>query len=168
MKHFSFSRFIILAIITLLAGSAPSRAQQFKASIKDLAFMAGTWTQKHKWGDMEEFWGPPMGNNMICSYRCVSKGKVVFYEFVVIEQTGDVPVMKLRHFNPGSIGWEEKDKPRSYALVQLTKNKAVFEAPDKSLSLTYIRTGTRTMDIILNEKNKKGDWEKEVFNYTLR
>ncbi|MHA4812545.1 DUF6265 family protein [Flavitalea flava] len=67
---------------------------------------------------MEEFWGPPIGNNMICSYRCVKDGKVVFYEFVVIEQkdtlSESVPVMILRHFKPGSISWEDKDKPNLF------------------------------------------------------
>src|ERR1700748_342355 len=101
-------------------------AQTLKADIKDLSFIAGTWGQRHEWGDMEEFWGPPMGNNMICSYRCVKDGKVLFYEFVVIEQVDSSPVMILRHFKTGNIAWEEKDKPEYYPLVALSYNTAVF------------------------------------------
>ena len=130
--------------------------------------MAGTWTLKHKWGDMEEFWGPPMGNNMVSSYRCVKDGKVVFYEFVVIEQTNGLPIMKMRHFNPGNIGWEEKDKPLSYKLISLTKNKAVFESPEKTLKLIYERLNHVKMNVILDEKDKNGIWQKEVFAYTLK
>lgn len=130
--------------------------------------MAGTWTLKHKWGDMEEFWGPPMGNNMVSSYRCVKDGKVVFYEFVVIEQTNGLPVMKMRHFNPGNIGWEEKDKALNYKLISLTKNKAVFESPDKTLKLIYERLNHTKMNVILDEKDKNGIWQKEVFAYTLK
>lgn len=145
-----------------------SYSQPVKANIKDLSFMAGTWTLKHKWGDMEEFWGAPMGDNMISSYRCVKNGKVVFYEFVVIEQTNGLPVMKMRHFNPGNIGWEDKDRPLSYKLVGLTKNKAVFQSPDKLLKLSYARLNQQKMDVVLDEKDKNGVWQKEIFHYTLK
>jgi Domain of unknown function (DUF6265) len=134
------------------------RAQTFKAEIKDLSFMTGTWGQHHEWGDMEEFWGQPMGNNMICSYRCVKAGKVIFYEFVVIEQSDSVPVMILRHFKPGSIAREEKDKPEQYPLVLLGRDKAVFASPN--VRLTYHRVDPDHMDILLEEKR-----DTTVFHY---
>ncbi|HEV3326929.1 MAG TPA: DUF6265 family protein [Puia sp.] len=134
------------------------RAQTFKADIKGLSFMTGTWGQHHEWGDMEEFWGPPMGNNMICSYRCVKDGKVLFYEFVVIEQSDSVPVMILRHFKPGSIAWEEKDKPERYPLVSLDRDNAVFASP--TVRLTYRRVDPGHMDIVLEEKK-----DTSIFHY---
>lgn len=151
-------------LLLLLLISTNTYAQDFKASINDLAFISGTWTLKHEWGDMEEFWGPPMGNSLISSYRCVKDGKVVFYEFVVIEQIENVPVMKLRHFNPGSIGWEDKNSPLEYPLVSLSKNKAVFEAKDKSLRLIY-QLVNENLEVILEEKNKNNEMEKIVFAY---
>jgi hypothetical protein len=151
-------------LFPLLFFSFHTFAQDLKASVNDLAFMSGTWVLKHEWGDMEEFWGPPMGNSMISSYRCVKDGKVVFYEFVVIEQGENVPVMKLRHFNPGSIGWEDKNSPLEYSLVELGKDKAVFEAKDKSLRLIY-RLVSKNLEVILEEKNKNNEIEKIVFAY---
>ena len=152
--------FSILFCCSFFAGA---KAQSFKANISELGFISGTWTQAHEWGDMEEYWGEPMGDNMICSYRCVKDGKTVFYEFIVIEQDSLTPVMKLRHFKRGNIGWEEKDNPYKYPLVALTKNEAVFEAEDKSLKITYRRVDAKTMDIILEENGKK-----DVFNYKLK
>jgi hypothetical protein len=134
------------------------RSQTFKADIKDLSFMTGTWGQHHQWGDMEEFWGPPMGNNMICSYRCVKDGKVLFYEFVVIEQSDSVPVMILRHFHPGSIALEEKGKPERYPLVSLDRDKAVFASP--TVRLTYRKVDPGHMDIMLEEKK-----DTTIFHY---
>ena len=154
-------------LLFLLCFSCASYAQQFKASVSDLAFIAGTWQVKHEWGDMEEYWGAPIGNSMVSSFRCVKDGKPVFYEFVIIEQEGDVPVMKLRHFNPGSIGWEEKNAPLSYPLVSLERNKAVFEAKDQSVRLIYAVASDK-LDVILEEKNKKGELEKIVFNFSLK
>jgi len=128
--------------------------------------MKGVWRLQHAWGDMEEIWGPPMGDNMICAYRCVKDGKVVFYEFIVIEQSDSVPVMKLRHFNPGSIAWEDKNNPYLYPLVAFEKNRAVFERPDKKSRLIYERKlGTELVSVL--EREKDGKWEKEEFRYQL-
>jgi hypothetical protein len=157
--------FLIL-LISAITGSAS--AQLKKASVNDLAFMAGTWTLKHEWGDMEEFWAPPMGDNMVSTFRCVKDGKVVFYEFMVIEQTDSIPVLKLRHFNKGSIGWEDKDKPYLMPVIKLSTNEVVFESLDKAVLITYKRIGPLKMDCILDEKGKDGKWKKDVFNYTLR
>lgn len=130
--------------------------------------MAGTWTLKHEWGDMEEFWGPPMGDNMVSTFRCVKDGKIVFYEFMAIEQTGSIPVMKLRHFNKGSIGWEDKDKPYLMPAIKIDNDQVTFQSLDKNVIITYKRINSLKMDCILDEKGKDGKWKKDVFNYTLR
>ena len=133
--------------------------------IKDLAFMAGKWTTKGEWGDMEENWSAPFGNSMMCSYRCVKNGKVVFYEFIVIEQQPSGPVMKLRHFNPGLIAWEDKDKPYDYPLMFLDENVARFERPDKKTALTFQRIGDDQLKVILERQDKDGKWVQDEFNY---
>lgn len=160
---YKFSLFILLMIPGFTAS-----AQTKKPAVKDLAFMAGTWTLKHQWGDMEEFWGQPMGDNMVSTFRCVKDGKVVFYEFMVIEQSDSVAVMKLRHFNKGSIGWEEKDKPFLMPAVKFSNNEVVFESLDKSVRITYKRLSPLKLDCVLDEKDKEGKWSKDVFSYTIK
>ncbi|MFA6085291.1 DUF6265 family protein [Mucilaginibacter sp.] len=156
-----------LLIIFVLTCTLSASAQLKKAYVKDLAFMTGTWTLKHEWGDMEEFWGQPMGDNMVSTFRCVKNGKVVFYEFMAIEQSDSIPVMKLRHFNKGSIGWEDKDKPYLMPAVKIAANEVVFESLDKAVRITYKRINPLKMDCILDEKDKDGKWKKDVFNYAL-
>lgn len=109
-----------------------------------------------------------MGDNMICSYRCVKDGKIVFYEFIVVEQTDSVPVMRLRHFGPGSIGWEDKDHPNAYPLVQLSAEQATFERPDKKLRLIFWRKDAEHLTVALEQEGKDGKWEKESFDYQLK
>jgi len=123
--------------------------QNFK--IADLAFMTGNWTTTSDWGDMDEVWSSPNGNCMMCTFRCVKDGKIVFYEFIVIEQNvnDSVPVLKLRHFNPGSIGWEDKDKPYLYPLTFLNGQKAIFERPDKKTIITYELLSKDTLKSVL-------------------
>jgi hypothetical protein len=152
---------LIVAVTITSYGQAPKR------DIKDLAFMAGNWTASSAWGDMEENWSKPMGNSMMCSYRCVKDGKIIFYEFIVIEQLESGPVMKLRHFSPGNIGWEEKDKPYEYPLMFLEEDRARFERPDKKTALTFHRTSKDTMEVILERQDKDGKWIQDVFKYSL-
>jgi len=48
----------------------------------------------------------------------------------------------------------------------MSKNKAVFTARDSSLIMIYERTGVKSLQITLTEKNKTGKWETTLFNYT--
>lgn len=126
-----------------------------KMQIKDLHFISGVWVMQHEWGDMEENWSAPMGNSMMGSFRCVKDGKPLFYEFMLIEQTDSVPVMYLRHFNPRSIAWEDKEKPNVYPLSVLEKNKAVFEQADKKLRLKFVRKDEQHLTITLDEEGRE-------------
>lgn len=157
----------LLLVFSLVMFYGPTIAQVPIKDIKDLAFMAGKWTTQSTWGDMEENWSVPMGNCMMCAYRCVKDGKVIFYEFIVIEQMETGPVMKLRHFGPGNIGWEEKDRPYDYPLMFLEPDKARFERPDKKTALTFHRTGPDAMKVILERQDQEGRWIEDVFDYKL-
>lgn len=165
MMRIKLKAFITLTLITTwITGISQSPVRK----INDLAFMSGTWVTKSSWGDMEESWSEPMGDNMMCAYRCVKDGKIVFYEFIVIEQTATGPVMKLRHFSPGSIGWEEKDKPYEYPLMFLEEDRARFERPDKKTALTFHRTSKDKLMVILERQEKDGKWVQDEFDYTLK
>lgn len=150
---------ILLAALCLY--SINGRAQ----SINDLDFIAGKWKTTTEWGDMEEVWSKPLGNNMMCSYRCVKDGKVVFYEFIVIEEDISGIAMKLRHFTPGSIGLEEKDKPYSYPLVLVEKDQAIFEAPDKNTRMEFKRLSAERLQVLLHRK-ENGKATTDEFLYT--
>src|SRR5262245_14037957 len=145
---------LLIAALLMPAMLQAQSTQKFR--IADLKFMAGAWKASSDWGDMDESWSVPSGNSMMCSYRCVKNGKVVFYEFVVIEQNENdpVPVMKLRHFNPGSIGWEDKENPYSYPLIELTATKATFERPDKKMTLSYERISPESMKAVLVQERE--------------
>jgi hypothetical protein len=156
----AFITFVLILFAQTTFSQAPVR------SISDLSFMAGKWVTKGQWGDMEENWSEPMGNSMMCSYRCVKDGKIVFYEFIVIEQQPTGPVMKLRHFSPGNIAWEEKDKPYEYPLIYLDENVARFERPDKKTSLMFERIAHDKLKVTLERQDKDGKWVQDEFNYT--
>jgi len=159
-------RLFVTALFFLI--SVPCFSQLKKAHVKDLAFLSGTWVQKSNWGNLEEYWSMPEGESMLSSFRCIKDGKPIFYEFVVIEQDGDLPVMKMRHFNKGNIAWESKDSPLIFQLTALDKDKAVFYSSEKDVKLTYQRVTFNKLDVTLDEKDKAGKPKKEIFNFTLK
>jgi hypothetical protein len=154
MKHLVYIGLLLVCVSTGFS-QAPVR------NIKDLSFMAGKWVTQGVWGDMEETWSEPLGNSMMCSFRCVKDGKIVFYEFIVIEQLPSGPVMKLRHFSPGNIAWEDKDKPYDYPLMFLDDNLARFERPDKKTALTFHRFAKDKMKVTLEREDKDGKWVQQ-------
>ncbi len=145
------SYLIVPLLVFSISITANSQALNQKFKIADLEFMAGNWKATSDWGDMDEFWSSPAGNCMMCTFRCVKDGKIVFYEFIVIEQNENdsVPVLKLRHFNPGSIGWEDKESPYLYPVTFLSGQKAIFERPDKKTIITYERLSKNTLKSVL-------------------
>jgi len=156
--------FLFIAVLTNAQPAAPV-SPDYK--LADLSFMAGSWKTSSDWGEMDEVWSAPLGNCMMCSYRCVKNGKAVFYEFVLIEQneSDPVPVMKLRHFNPGSIGWEDKTNPYLYPLVELTGKKATFQGGDKKTTLSYERVNESTLKAVL-VRDKDGQKSTTEFIFT--
>lgn len=157
--------FSVIAIAFLLLTSETIQAQQVKMA--DLNFIAGKWRTVHAWGELEEIWSAPSGNNMIGSFRCTKDGKAVFYEFISIEQEKEaMPVMYLRHFGPGNIAWEEKNKPVKYLLEEITADKAVFVKEDKSGKMIYFRQSLIGLIVTLESKSKDGTISTDVFEFT--
>ena len=162
----------LLAAAALGIGTAPSAAAQGRAPLRtatlaDVAFIAGQWEGTLEGGATEEWWTAPAGDNMMGSFRYVKDGKGVFYELLLIEQTPEGPVLRLLHFGPRLVGWEEKGGAYHYPLVELAPGRAVFERPDGQTRLVFHRTGPRAMTVTL-EQVKEGRWTSEPFPYTLQ
>ena len=88
MKRLSFIALSFWLVTTAGDAQVPPK------EIKDLGFMAGKWVTHSAWGDMEENWSEPMGNSMMCSYRCVKDGKVIFYDDIY----GDDRTLQAKYF----------------------------------------------------------------------
>ena len=45
---------------------------------------------------------------MVGTFRVLKEGDAVFYEFWVIEVEDDKAIFKMKHFDHGLLGWEDK------------------------------------------------------------
>lgn len=144
-------------------GAAPPSAPR---SLSDLAWIAGHWRGELGGGVIEEFWSEPEGDSIMGVFRYVKDGKTTFYEMLTIEQEPEGPVLKLKHFNRGLIGWEEKGEVIDFHLVKLGEREAIFSRKDEPIPtrLVFRRTSETGLTVVL-EKAKDGKPSATEFTY---
>jgi hypothetical protein len=101
------------------------------ASPADLAWLTGSWYADVNADAVEEHWSPLGGNMLMAMFRWVRDGEVLFYEIEALEAEEDYVYLRVRHFDPGLIGWEEKTKPHEFVLVEHGAERLVFYELDK-------------------------------------
>jgi hypothetical protein len=107
-------------------------------TIDCLLWLGESWRGEKDSGLIEEQWSKPEGDTMMGMFRWIKDGKVFFYEFMTIEQTEEGLILRIKHFNQGLIGWEEKEKSFSCVLTQLDGEKAVFFAREEEKPLWLV------------------------------
>jgi len=81
-----------------------------------LAWLTGLWVGQGFGGLAEEQWLPARGGAMLGTFRLIQDEHVVFYELMTIEANAEGGRMRLRHFDPDLVGWEEKRAPLDWPL----------------------------------------------------
>ena len=128
-----------------------------KATLADMAWLAGNWTGEGLGGISEEMWSKPAGGAMVGTYRLIKEGKPVFYEMCwLVEHEGTI-ALRLKHFNPDLTGWEEKDKTVDFRFIKKDGNRIYFTG------LTFELSGNGGVNIYLALRQKDGTVREEVF-----
>jgi len=97
----------------------------------DLSWLTGSWYADVDGGFVEEHWSPCAGNMLMAMFRWIRDGAVRFYEIEALEAAGEHVYLRIRHFDPGLIGWEERLCPHEFVLVEHTAERLVFYELDK-------------------------------------
>jgi len=132
------------------------------ATIADAAFLVGHWTGNGLGGTFEEVWTAPKQGVMVGMYRGLeADGAPRFYELLTIrEQAGSVE-LRLRHFNPDMVGWEEKAQFVTMPFVGKRDGLVHFDG------MAFQVTGPDTIACYLTIENKKdGSVREATFTYT--
>jgi hypothetical protein len=157
-----FHQTSVVAALVLWAAAALAQSKPpAEVKLDDLAFLCGHNRGEQDGSIINEHWSEVGGDSMIGMFREIKQGKVQMYEFLTIEQTATGPILRLKHFDPGLVGWEEKAQVHSYPLLTWKPNEAVFERPDKATKMTYRSTSSSTLEVTLERTGKK----PELFEY---
>jgi len=131
------------------------------AKVADLAWIEGTWQGQGLGGQTEETYSAPLGGAIVGHFRLVKADKVVFYELVTFVEEAGTVLLRLKHFHPNLVGWEEKDKSVEFKLVAVEGQTAYFDGQ------TFKREGD-TLYAAVAIKGKDGSTRVEQFSYKLK
>jgi hypothetical protein len=108
-----------------------------------LSWLAGRWRGEADSTRLEEHWSAPAGDCMMGMFRAVRSGHVRAYQFMCLEQDPDGVLLRVKRFDPGLVGKEDKDRAVVFRLEHATWGEAVFdyEGPESPKRLTYRRAG---------------------------
>lgn len=136
------------------AGSSNASA---KYSIGQMDWIVGSWAGKALGGQFEETWNAPNGGEMMGMFKLVKGDKVVFYELLTIVPEKDSYVLRLKHFGPGLVGWEDKDKSVEFPLESVSKTEIKFKG------LTFSRKSESVTDKMqIQVETKQGDKQESL------
>ncbi len=93
----------------------------WKATIGDMAWLAGAWVGTRSSGSsVEERWSPPLGGAMLGVSRTVARGRMTAFEYLrIVERDGGLVYVAQPGGNP----------PTEFVLTELTNARAVFDNP---------------------------------------
>ena len=136
MKY--FYTLILLLFAGLFTNKTYAQAQTKRGSVSYVAFIEGHWKATTQQGQViEGVWLKPEGENILGFMRMMKGGKADLYEILAYEQSDKGLVSMVKHFRPGLIGLEEKDKYDRYNFVEASKDRAVFQKDGDSLRILY-------------------------------
>ena len=135
-------------------------------SVSDLSWLSGAWYGQVGDDLIEEHWSGPAVGTLMGMFRWIHEGQVRFYELLTIEPDGDQLLMRIKHFGPGLIGWEEKDQAVTLALVGLQTGEAIFYrlGSDEPLWLFYRLEDENTL-VAFFEHDETGHKAEDEFRY---
>ncbi|HEY3289340.1 MAG TPA: DUF6265 family protein [Anaerolineae bacterium] len=125
--------------------------------ISQLAWMAGSWSGTVDGDHVDEHWSAPAGGMMLGMFRWLKNERVYYYELLVIEPTPNGLVLRLKHFDSGLNGWEEKDMAIAYPLVHLGEREAVFERGGSFRSSRFVYRRASENELTAITHDRKGD-----------
>lgn len=144
----------LLISFNTITETEPVSPETSEFNIEDFSWLVGTWTGDGFGGESEETWSTPVDGTMMGMYRHYKDDKIVFYEFLLLDETG----LKLKHFNPDITSWEEKDDFVTFEMLSYTKDKIELKG------LSFERKSDTELEIRLRMRNNDGEVFTEVFS----
>lgn len=162
---------MLLAAASLAAAAAQQAGSStpVKATVDQLAWVAGAWTGTLGDRTIEQHWSAPLAGSIIAMYRSIRNGRPTLYELLAIEQEGEGVVLRIKHFapGPGLVGQEAKDESMNHALVHLEDRKAVFEGGTAAgpVRVTFTSPDPAALTIVV-ERQRDGKPVSTEFKYS--
>ena len=158
-------------VLALAFVAAPLKAQDTRvaspdhvpppATLDQVDWLVGQWTGTGVEGaQAHESWLSPSGGTMVGTFvQETDDGGIMFTEHMyLVEQDGSLAI-KLKHFGPDLVGWEDKEGMVTFRLIALEDCAAYFSA------LTYRCDGDDGMVVAVRTDSDGPDIEELTFRF---
>lgn len=162
MRH--LRTFLSLLLISLLLQKTYAQTEPKGGSFADIEFIQGHWKATTPEGrSIEAVWLGPEGDNILGFMRMMKGGKADLYEILAYEKSEQGLISLVKHFKPGLLGLEEKDKQDRYNFMEATKGRTIFEKESGGLRILYEKRSTDQFAIARGNE-QDGKWVfKDLF-----
>lgn len=162
MKNLFFL-FLLLVFVSLFT-NASGQTTAKTGTVNDMQFIVGHWKATQPDGrTVEGTWLAPDGENMLGMMRMMKDSKIAMYEILAYEQTETGLVSLVKHFKPGLLGQEEKDKQDRYIFLEAGKNKVYYQKEGDAMRILYEKRSANQF-VILRGNQLEGKWVyKDLF-----
>jgi len=126
-------------------------------TVEDFGWMAGHWRGEGLGGTCEEVWTGPLGGSMVGLFRLIRDGELVFSEHMMLARDADGIVLKVKHFTPAFVAWEDKEGAVRFRLEELRPGEAVFKG-------LRIRRSGEDLEIVIRLKDASGETRDETIS----
>jgi hypothetical protein len=107
---------------------------------------AGKWRTLEplavKWGEADPTTSIPQAGVMMGMFRFVQEGKLQMLELMTLSEKEGVISLKVKHFSPDMVAWEEKEKFVEFPWIEKDDKGYYFEgitfAPDQNRLAIYV------------------------------
>ena len=156
MKH--ACTYFLLLLISALLSKTHAQTQPKGGSFADIEFIEGHWKAATPEGrSIEAVWLAPENDNILGFMRMMKGGKADLYEILAYEKSEHGLVSLVKHFKPGLLGQEEKDKQDRYNFVEASKDRAIFQKDGGGLRILYEKRATDQFAIARGNE-QEGKW----------
>ena len=162
MRSHFFLFLLFLSLSFLPDAVAQTKAQT--GSLGVMQFIEGHWKAIQPDGlTVEGTWLAPEGDNMLGMMRMMKDGKATMYEMLAYEPSEKGLVSLVKHFKPGLIGMEEKEKQDRYNFLETKKDQVYFEKEGGDLRILYEKRSPDQF-AIMRGNQENGQWVyKDLF-----
>lgn len=134
----------------VLAAGMRAQTVPVRASISQIAWLAGAWAGGAGTVALEERWTPPAGGAMLAVSRTVKGDRMVAFEFLrIVERDGTLVYIAQPDGRP----------PTEFRLSAITADSATFEnqAHDFPKVIAYAKRPDGTLEARVSDGNQKGE-----------
>lgn len=126
------------------------------ATLDDASWLVGNWSGTAFGKQFEETWNAPSQGTMVGMFKLFSDDGVDFYELLLLSVEDNTLSLKVKHFSPEFVAWEEKPDFVNFKLVKKEDGALHFGG------LSFYRRDADTIDGYIVMKNGEEITEHEM------